>query len=99
MSTIWAQTLPRRMQTIMSTSQDITKLLRAWGEGDSEALAKLTPALYRELHRMAHRYMRRERSDHTLQTTALINEAYVRLIDWKNVEWQIVRTFSAWRQV
>ena len=87
MSTIWAQTLPRRMQTI-STSQDITQLLRAWGEGDSEALAKMTPVLYRELHRMAHRYMRRERSDHTLQTTALINEAYVRLIDWKNVEWQ-----------
>jgi RNA polymerase sigma factor (TIGR02999 family) len=72
----------------MSTSQDVTQLLRAWGEGDVEALEKLTPVLYKELHRMAHRYMRHERSNHTLQTTALINEAYVRLIDWKSVRWQ-----------
>jgi RNA polymerase sigma factor (TIGR02999 family) len=72
----------------MSTSQDVTQLLRDWSEGDGEALAKLTPVLYEELHRMAHRYMRRERSNHTLQTTALINEAYLRLIDWKNVRWQ-----------
>jgi len=72
----------------MSTSPDVTQLLRAWNEGDGEALAKLTPVLYEELHRMAHRYMRRERSNHTLQTTALINEAYLRLIDWKNVRWE-----------
>jgi RNA polymerase sigma factor (TIGR02999 family) len=72
----------------MSTSQDVTQWLRAWSEGDGDALAKLTPVLYKELHRMAHRYMRQERSNHTLQTTALINEAYVRLIDWKNVRWQ-----------
>jgi RNA polymerase sigma-70 factor (ECF subfamily) len=72
----------------MSTSQDVTQLLRDWSEGDGEALAKLTPVLYEELHRMAHRYMRRERSNHMLQTTALINEAYLRLIDWKNVRWQ-----------
>jgi RNA polymerase sigma-70 factor, ECF subfamily len=72
----------------MTTSQHVTQLLRAWSEGDGEALAKLTPVLYKELHRMAHRYMRHERSNHTLQTTALINEAYVRLIDWKNVRWQ-----------
>jgi RNA polymerase sigma-70 factor, ECF subfamily len=72
----------------MSTSQDVTQWLRAWSEGDGDALAKLTPVLYKELHRMAHRYMRLERSNHTLQTTALINEAYVRLIDWKNVRWQ-----------
>jgi RNA polymerase sigma factor (TIGR02999 family) len=72
----------------MSTSQDITRLLQAWSDGDDQALGKLTPLLYKELHRMAHRYMRQERPNHTLQTTALINEAYVRLIDWKNVEWQ-----------
>ncbi len=72
----------------MSSSEEITQLLRDWGEGDEQALAKLTPLLYAELHRMAHRYIRRERSNHTLQTTALINEAYVRLIDWKNVRWK-----------
>jgi RNA polymerase sigma factor (TIGR02999 family) len=72
----------------MSPSHEITGLLRAWSEGDDQALGKLTPLLYEELHRMAHRYMRRERSNHTLQATALINEAYVRLIDWKGVRWQ-----------
>jgi RNA polymerase sigma factor (TIGR02999 family) len=72
----------------MSSRQEITQLLRDWGEGDEQALVKLTPLIYAELHRMAHRYMRRERSDHTLQTTALINEAYVRLIDWRNVPWK-----------
>jgi RNA polymerase sigma factor (TIGR02999 family) len=72
----------------MPSSHEITQLLRAWSEGDDQALAKLTPLVYTELHRMAHRYMRQEKSNHTLQTTALINEAYVRLIDWKNVRWQ-----------
>jgi RNA polymerase sigma factor (TIGR02999 family) len=72
----------------MSFSEEITQLLRAWSGGDEQALAKLTPLIYSELHRMAHRYMRQERSTHTLQTTALINEAYLRLIDWKNVRWQ-----------
>jgi RNA polymerase sigma-70 factor, ECF subfamily len=72
----------------MSSSQEITQLLRAWSDGDDQALGRLTPLLYEELHRMAHRYMRQERSDHTLQTTALINEAYLRLIAWKNVRWQ-----------
>jgi RNA polymerase sigma factor (TIGR02999 family) len=72
----------------MASSQEITELLRAWSDGDGQALDQLTPLLYRELHRMAHRYMRQERSNHTLQTTALINEAYVRLIDWKDVRWQ-----------
>jgi RNA polymerase sigma-70 factor, ECF subfamily len=72
----------------MSSAPGITQLLREWSDGDEQALEKLTPLLYEELHRMAHGYMRRERSDHTLQTTALINEAYVRLIDWKNVRWQ-----------
>ena len=72
----------------MSSPDEVTALLRDWSDGDEEALQKLTPLLYRELHRLAHRYMRGERPDHTLQTTALINEAYLRLIDCKNVRWQ-----------
>jgi RNA polymerase sigma factor (TIGR02999 family) len=72
----------------MPASQEITLLLQRWSDGDEQALEKLTPILYRELHRMAHRYMRQERPGHTLQTTALINEAYLRLIGWKNVHWQ-----------
>jgi hypothetical protein len=60
---------------------DVTELLLAWSGGDAGALEKLTPLVYRELHRLARSYMVRERSDHTLQTTALINELYVRLIN------------------
>src|SRR5215470_4635615 len=77
-----------RGKECMSSSQEITRLLQGWSDGDEQALEKLTPLLYRELHRMAHRYMRQERPGHTLQTTALINEAYLRLISWKNVRWQ-----------
>ena len=72
----------------MLPSPEITQLLRDWNGGDEQALAKLTPLLYKELHRMAHRHMRREQSHHTLQTTALVNEAYVRLIDCSRVNWQ-----------
>lgn len=72
----------------MSDSRDITRLLRDWSEGDEQALEELTPLLYEELHRMAHQYIRRERGSHALQTTALVNEAYVRLIQWRNVRWQ-----------
>ena len=68
--------------------KEITQLLIAWGDGDEAALAQLTPLVHEELHRLAHHYMRSERAGHTLQTTALVNEAYVRLIDWKNVRWQ-----------
>ena len=68
--------------------KEITRLLVAWGDGDESALADLTPLVYEELHRLAHHYMSGERAGHTLQTTALVNEAYVRLIDWKNVHWQ-----------
>jgi RNA polymerase sigma factor (TIGR02999 family) len=68
--------------------KEITRLLVAWGDGDESALAELTPLVYEELHRLAHRYMSGERGGHTLQTTALVNEAYVRLIDWKSVRWQ-----------
>lgn len=68
--------------------KEITKLLVAWGDGDQTALADLTPLVYEELHRLAHNYMARECAGHTLQTSALVNEAYLRLIDWKNVRWQ-----------
>jgi len=69
-------------------TKDISKLLRAWSEGDQSALNGLTPIVYDELRRLAHRYMERERPDHTLQTTALVNEAYVRLVDYKRMQWQ-----------
>ncbi len=70
------------------TPQDVTALLQAWRGGDEAALGKLMPLVHGELHRLAHRYMRRERVGHTLQTTALVNEAYLRLIDVKQVKWQ-----------
>ncbi len=70
------------------SSHEITQLLRAWGKGDQAALEKLTPLVYRELHRLAHRYMARERPGHTLQTTALAHEAYLRLVDFREVDWQ-----------
>ena len=65
----------------------ITELLAEWSEGNQSALDELYPLVYEELHRLARRYMSRERKGHTLQTTALINEAYVRLVDQKNVRW------------
>ena len=74
------------MQT--HSPKEITQLLVAWSDGDEAALEQLSPLVYEELHRLAHRYMRGERPGHTLQTTALVNEAYLRLIDWKNVRWQ-----------
>jgi RNA polymerase sigma factor (TIGR02999 family) len=70
------------------STAEITRLLVAWGEGDRSALEALAPLVQAELRRLAHRYVRRERPGHTLQTSALVNEAYVRLIDWKNVRWQ-----------
>lgn len=66
----------------------ITQLLRAWQGGDGLALQQLTPVVYEELHRMARHYMARERDGHTLQTTALINEVYLRLVNVKDVKWQ-----------
>jgi RNA polymerase sigma factor (TIGR02999 family) len=67
---------------------DITELLRAWRQGDEHALEKLTPQVYRELHRAAKRCMKAERSGHTLQTTGLINELYLRLTALKRIDWQ-----------
>jgi RNA polymerase sigma factor (TIGR02999 family) len=68
--------------------QNVTELLIGWGQGDKEALDRLVPIVYDELRRQAARYLRRERVGHTLQTTALIHEAYLRLVDQKNVHWQ-----------
>jgi RNA polymerase sigma-70 factor, ECF subfamily len=68
--------------------QDLTVLLQAWSKGDQRALEQLAPRVFKELHRRAVRQMAAERPGHTLQATALINEAYVRLIDWKGVQWQ-----------
>ena len=73
---------------MQSSAHEVTQLLRAWSEGDHEALDKLTPLVYEELHRAAHRYMAQERSGHTLQTTALVNEVYLRLVDIREVTWQ-----------
>lgn len=67
---------------------EVTELLQKWSHGDREALEELTPVIYDELHRIARRYMNRERDGHTLQTTALVNEAYMRLIDWKTAKWE-----------
>src|ERR1039458_7987154 len=67
---------------------DVSVLLRAWSGGDQSALAKLTPIVYDELHRLARHYMKRERTGHSLQTTALVNEAYMRLVDYKRMQWQ-----------
>jgi RNA polymerase sigma-70 factor, ECF subfamily len=69
-------------------SLDVTELLVAWGNGDDRALHTLAPLIERELHRLAAAYMARERPGHVLQPTALVNEAYLRLVDWKQVQWQ-----------
>lgn len=71
-----------------SSSQEITRLLLAWREGDELALEALVPIVYEELRRLARRYMRGQRLGHTLQTTALVNEAYMRLVDADRVRWQ-----------
>jgi len=69
-------------------SPTVTDLLRAWGKGDTAALDKLVPLVYEELRRQAHRYLRRERPGHTLQTTGLVHEAYLRLVDQRETDWQ-----------
>ena len=71
-----------------SADTDVSALLRAWGDGDQDALDALTPIVYEELHRLARRYLRRERSGHSLQATALVNEAYMRLADYTRMQWQ-----------
>jgi RNA polymerase sigma factor (TIGR02999 family) len=68
-------------------SPDVTNLLVAWGKGDQQAFNTLMPEVQKELHRLAAHYMANERPGHDLQATALINEAYLRLVDWKNIQW------------
>jgi len=70
------------------STHEVTQLLLAWSDGDQTALEELTPLVYAELRRLAERHMRRERAGHPLQTTALVNEAYVRLVDLQQVRWQ-----------
>ena len=72
----------------IATSHEVTQLLMAWNDGDQSALERLIPLVHAELHRIARRYMRNERAGHMLQTSALINEAYMRLIDAQQVHWQ-----------
>jgi RNA polymerase sigma factor (TIGR02999 family) len=73
---------------LTSPTHEVTQLLLAWNNGDEAALAQLVPLVETELRRLAQRYLSRERTGHSLQTADLVNEAYLRLIDWKNVEWQ-----------
>ena len=74
--------------SVESGGGNVSKLLRAWSDGDQSALQHLTPLVYRELHRLARRYMQSERAGHSLQATALVNEAYLRLVDYERMQWQ-----------
>jgi len=78
-----------------ATPSNVTQLLRAWSAGEENALEQLIPVIYDELHRLAHRYMARERAGHLLETTALINEAYLKLADIKSLDWQSRAHFFA----
>jgi RNA polymerase sigma-70 factor (ECF subfamily) len=73
---------------VQGETGEISIFLRAWSEGDQNALEQLTPIVYAELRRLARRYLRRERQGHSLQATALVNEAYVRLVDYKRMQWR-----------
>jgi len=80
--------MERVARTMEPPTGDLSGLLRAWSAGDQRALAELTPIVYQELHRIARRCMNRERAGHSLQATALVNEAYMRLVNWQEVQWQ-----------
>jgi len=80
--------MSRSAQSDKASVGDVSALLCAWSDGDRGALEKLTPIVYDELHRLARRHMKHERPGHSLQTTALVNEAYMRLVDYKRMEWQ-----------
>ena len=77
-----------RERSMPVSKNEVTELLQRWKSGDEEALGRLTPLVYDQLHRLAHQYIRRERQGHTLQTSALVNEAYLRLVEHKNIDWQ-----------
>ena len=87
--------MARGVSTGKPVPDDVSALLRAWTDGDQRALAQLTPIVYNELHRLAHYYLKRERVGHSLQTTALVNEAYMRLVDYKRMQWQNRAHFMA----
>ena len=80
--------MPDDHSTPANESREVTQLLLAWGRGDEAALAALTPLVYEELRRLARRYMAGERVGHTLQPTALVNEAFLRMVDVRRVQWQ-----------
>jgi RNA polymerase sigma-70 factor (ECF subfamily) len=84
----WTHRRKRKVEKVTQASESVTGLLLAWSDGDQAALEKLIPLVYAELHRLARRYMRRENAGHTLQTSALVNEAYLRLIEAHRVRWQ-----------
>ena len=87
--------MPEGVSTSKPAPDDVSALLRAWTDGDQHALARLTPIVYDELHRLAHYYLKRERAGHSLQTTALVNEAYMRLVDYRRMQWQNRAHFMA----
>ncbi len=87
--------MKRPMDTPSVSQQRVTELLAHWSQGDDAALAELTPLVYEELRRLAHHFMEGQRPDHTLQTTALVNEAYLRLADQTNSNWQSRAHFFA----
>jgi len=87
--------MPERVNTSGTAPDDVSTLLRAWTDGDQQALARLTPIVYDELHRLAHYYLKSERPEHSLQTSALVNEAYLRLVDYKRMQWQDRAHFMA----
>src|SRR5271170_7977616 len=80
--------MEKAAQSDESATGDVSKLLHAWGGGDQNSLEALTPIVYDELRRLARRYMRLERSGHSLQSTAVVYEAYLRLVDYKRIQWQ-----------
>ena len=83
------------MEEHAASPANITVLLRRWQDGDAKALAEVTPLVYRELHQIAARYLARERHNHTLQSTALVHEAFLRLVDQRRVDWQSRTHFFA----
>ena len=87
--------MPEGLSTGEPLPDDVSALLRAWTDGDQRALARITPIVYDELHRLAHYYLKREQAGHSLQTTALVNEAYMRLVDYKRMQWQNRAHFMA----
>lgn len=96
LKTLWMYNLPRvAVNDQIPNSHEITELLQAWSQGDSEALDKLIPLVDRELKKIAHAYMRKERPGHILQTTALVDEALIRLIRAENIKWDNRKQFYA----